>query len=73
MFLVLLAGLALMYESRQEPLAAWDNAFADFLSMHSPRAEEPDAKTAEVAAAPAAEAKKAEGKKEEPKKDAAKK
>ena len=37
MFLVLLAGLALMYESRQEPLAAWDNAFADFLAMHSPR------------------------------------
>ena len=41
MFLVLLAGLALMYESRQEPLAAWDNAFADFLAMHSPRAAQP--------------------------------
>lgn len=46
------------------------------VSIHSPRAEEPEAKTAEVAAAPAAEAKKVdgkEGKKEEPKKDAAKK
>ena len=41
MFLVLLAGLALMYESRQEPLAAWDNAFADFLAMHSPRGAKP--------------------------------
>jgi len=41
MFLVLLAGLALMYESRQEPLAAWDNAFADFLAMHSPRSGAP--------------------------------
>ena len=41
MFLVLLAGLALMYESRQEPLAAWDNAFADFLAMHSRRSAPP--------------------------------
>ena len=41
MFLVLLAGLALSYESRQEPLAAWDNAFADFLAMHSRRSAPP--------------------------------
>ena len=41
MFLVLLAGLALMHESRQEPLAAWDNAFADFLAMHSRRGTTP--------------------------------
>ena len=31
----LLAGLALMREVRHEPLASWDNAFADFLAMHS--------------------------------------
>ena len=37
MFLVLLAGLALMNQSRTEPLATWDNAFADFLAMNSPR------------------------------------
>ena len=41
MFLVLLAGLALMYESRKEPLAAWDNAFADFLAMNSRRGAAP--------------------------------
>ena len=41
MFLVLLAGLALMHGSRQEPLAAWDNAFADFLAMHSRRSAPP--------------------------------
>ena len=41
MFLVLLAGLALMHGSRQEPLAAWDNAFADFLAMHSRRGAQP--------------------------------
>ncbi len=41
MFLVLLAGLALMHESRQEPLAAWDNAFADFLAIHSHRSAPP--------------------------------
>ncbi len=41
MFLVLLAGLALMHGSRQEPLAAWDNAFADFLAMHSRRGAPP--------------------------------
>ena len=33
--LVLLAGLVLMRESRHEPLDAWDNAWADFLAMHS--------------------------------------
>ena len=46
------------------------------VSIHSPRAEEPEAPAAEAAAtaAPAAEAKKAaDGKKEEPKKEAAKK
>jgi hypothetical protein len=37
MILVLLAGLALMRESRHEPLASWDNAFADFLAMNCPR------------------------------------
>jgi len=31
MMLVLLAGLALLRESRHEPLASWDNAFTDFL------------------------------------------
>jgi hypothetical protein len=41
MFVVLLAGLALMHGSRQEPLAAWDNAFADFLAMHSRRSAAP--------------------------------
>ncbi len=41
MFLVLLAGLALMHGSRQEPLAAWDNAFADFLAMNSRRGAPP--------------------------------
>lgn len=35
MILVLLAGLALIRESRHEPLASWDNAFADFLAMNS--------------------------------------
>ncbi len=41
MMLVLLAGLALLRESRQEPLAAWDNAFADFLAMHSRHGAKP--------------------------------
>ena len=41
MFLVLLAGLALALGARQEPLAAWDNAFADFLARHSRRAAAP--------------------------------
>lgn len=35
MILALLAGLALMRESLHEPLASWDNAFADFVAMHS--------------------------------------
>jgi hypothetical protein len=37
MLLVLLAGLALLNQSRIEPLATWDNAFADFLAMNCPR------------------------------------
>jgi hypothetical protein len=37
MLLALLAGLALMNQSRTEPLASWDNGFADFLAMNSPR------------------------------------
>ena len=37
MLLVLLAGLALMNQSRTEPLATWDNDFADFLAMNCPR------------------------------------
>ena len=41
MILVLLAGLALLNQSRQEPLAAWDNAFADFLAMNSRRGAKP--------------------------------
>src|SRR5271170_803856 len=35
MILLLLAGLALNMQARQEPLASWDNAFADFLAMSS--------------------------------------
>jgi hypothetical protein len=41
MMLVLLAGLALLRESRHEPLASWDNAFADFLAMHSRHGAKP--------------------------------
>ena len=41
MILVLLAGLALMRESRHEPLASWDNAFADFLAMNSRHGAKP--------------------------------
>src|SRR5690242_6585250 len=41
MILALLAGLALMREARHAPVASWDNAFADFLAMHSPRHEKP--------------------------------
>lgn len=41
MFLVLLAGAALMFESRKEPLAAWDNAFADFLARNSRHGDKP--------------------------------
>jgi len=44
MILVLLAGLALIRESRHDELAAWDNAFADFLAMNS----RPGAKPAPV-------------------------
>jgi len=35
MIFLLLAGLALNMQARQEPLASWDNAFADFLAMSS--------------------------------------
>src|SRR5829696_8696226 len=38
MILVLLAGLGLLLESRREPLASWDNNFADFLAINSRRA-----------------------------------
>ena len=41
MILALLAGLALLRESRHEPLAAWDHAFADFLAMHSRHGAKP--------------------------------
>jgi CHASE2 domain-containing sensor protein len=39
MILVILAGLVLMRESRQEPLAAWDDRWADFLSTTSRQAQ----------------------------------
>lgn len=39
MILVLLAGLVLMRESRQEPLASWDDRWADFLATTSRQAE----------------------------------
>ncbi len=41
MILALLAGLALLREARHEPLASWDNAFADFLAMHSRHGAKP--------------------------------
>lgn len=41
MLLALLAGLALLNQTRTEPLSAWDNAFADFLSMNSRRDAQP--------------------------------
>ncbi|MEP6672540.1 MAG: hypothetical protein ABJF10_25475 [Chthoniobacter sp.] len=41
MLLALLAGLALLNQSRTEPLAAWDNGFADFLAMNSQRGAAP--------------------------------
>ena len=41
MMLVLLAGLALLRESRHEPLSWWDNAFTDFLAMHSRHGAKP--------------------------------
>src|ERR1700744_5506887 len=37
MLLALLAGLALLNQAQIEPLASWDNAFADFLAMNCPR------------------------------------
>ena len=39
MILVLLTGLVLMRESRQEPLAAWDDQWADFLATTSRQAQ----------------------------------
>ncbi len=39
MILVLLAGLVLMRESRREPIASWDNRWADFLAMNSRRGQ----------------------------------
>ncbi len=41
MMLVLLAGLALLRECRHEPLSWWDNAFTDFLAMHSRHGAKP--------------------------------
>ena len=35
LLLTLLAGLALLWEAQREPLASWDNDFADFLARHS--------------------------------------
>jgi len=45
MLLALLAGLALMSQSRIEPLASWDDAFADFLAMNCPRHAAPSSVT----------------------------
>ena len=39
LILVLLAGLVLMRESRQEPLASWDDRWADFLATTSRQAQ----------------------------------
>lgn len=39
MILVLLAGLVLMRESRHEPLASWDDRWADFLATTSRQAQ----------------------------------
>jgi hypothetical protein len=39
MILVLLAGLVLMRESRQEPLASWDDRWADFLATNGRQAQ----------------------------------
>lgn len=41
MLLVLILGLVLMRESRQEPVSAVDSAFADFLAMNSKRLDAP--------------------------------
>ena len=35
LLLTLLAGLALLWEAQREPLASWDNDFADFLARNS--------------------------------------
>jgi hypothetical protein len=41
MLLALLAGLALLTQTRIEPLSAWDNAFTDFLAMNSRHGDQP--------------------------------
>ncbi len=41
MLLALLAGLALLTQTRIEPLSAWDNAFTDFLAMNSHHGDRP--------------------------------
>ncbi|MDB6150554.1 MAG: hypothetical protein JWQ44_2002 [Chthoniobacter sp.] len=41
MILVLVAGLVLLHESRQDPLESWDNSWADFLAMNSRRGQQP--------------------------------
>jgi len=48
MILVLLAGLVLMRESRQEPLAGWDDRWVDFLATTS-RMAQPEAPVTLVA------------------------
>ena len=40
-FLTLLVGALLMLECRHEPLASWDNDFADFLARNSHRSAQP--------------------------------
>ena len=40
-FLTLLVGALLMLECRHDPLAAWDNDFADFLARNSHRSSQP--------------------------------
>ena len=45
MLLALLAGLALLNQSKIEPLASWDNAFTDFLAMNSRRGTQPSSVT----------------------------
>ena len=49
MILVLFAGLVLMRESRQEPLAAWDDRWVDFLATSS-RLAQPEARSVSIAA-----------------------
>lgn len=41
MILVLLTGLVLLRESRQQPVAAWEDRWADFLAMNSRRGQAP--------------------------------